>query len=197
MVSLRILAAALFSTQAIAGWVRTIHGLDLTVHVQSDGWLRVLGPDDFDAELKCDWSDKTIQINNLDNTESNVKDTEAILSIWEHHTESDAGEVRHIQYDNIAYKSVNDILDSIWEWEGEDVSADFISANTISRPEEDETSWRWSSLRSTRFGSDAIDICSDFEETQDLYIKSFTYGKDGAFGRWLRVNFEKWQPQIE
>ncbi|KAL5606071.1 hypothetical protein BROUX41_006159 [Berkeleyomyces rouxiae] len=196
MVSLNILATALLCSTEFAVYARTVISLELKVTPDVGGWVKVKGRGSFKAKVLCDTSSSTLEVASLENSESRFKNPEALLAIWEEATNTDAANVRHIQYDFIQHKTTTNVLNDIWKSAGINPKDKYIPSRTVYRPSEG-MDWDWSSLRSTRHGSDVIDFCTDYEVTNSLQINSFDFGKSVLEGRWLRINVAPWQPQID
>ncbi|KAL1886052.1 hypothetical protein Cpir12675_006888 [Ceratocystis pirilliformis] len=109
------------------------------------------------------------------NVDNEFDSYEALLSIREHETKLSAGRLRRIKY-----YDVNQMSDVKFEYDpNEDDDIPKISI------ERDAAVYNhlWKSLRQTTSGSDAIDICTEFKETEGMYITGFDIGKDSADGR--------------
>ncbi|KKF92425.1 hypothetical protein CFO_g5223 [Ceratocystis platani] len=117
--------------------------------------------------------------------EHNVLDSnEALLSIWEREAKLSAGRLQRIKYYDVNEMSDVSTFNNIFQAFGYDPNADEgIPEIKIAR---DDTAHQH--LRETTFGSEAIDICTEFKETEGMYIAGFDIGRDGSDGRWIRVN---------
>ncbi|KAL5622239.1 hypothetical protein BROUX41_006184 [Berkeleyomyces rouxiae] len=197
MVSLNILATALLCSTAFADFARTVIGLDLKVTPDVGGWVYVKGKGSFNAEIHCEVASGTLEVGYLINSESKFKNPEALLAIWKEVTGTDASNMRYIEYDSVDHKTTNNVLETIWKNNGINPKDKYIPSRKVYRPSSGETSWEWSSLRSTRHGTDVIDFCTDYEDTDKLRIESFEFGKSTILGRWLRISVSPWTPSLD
>ncbi|KAL2889446.1 hypothetical protein HOO65_030947 [Ceratocystis lukuohia] len=186
-----VLMAVMLCTLAAAAGDRVIPyttslGLEFSSRA-NDGWRLVKGPDGFSAEVYVSSDDKYIAVSHMVYDDGKYDSYEALLSIWERESGFGASRLQRIKYYNVNKRSDISIFDQIFARFDYDPEED----DEISIKRDDELyADHWMSLRSTTFGSDAIDICTEFKETEGMYIASFDIGKTGYDGRWIRVNFE-------
>ncbi|KKF94062.1 hypothetical protein CFO_g3585 [Ceratocystis platani] len=123
----------------------------------------------------------------MSNDENLVDSDEALLSIWEHDSGLDAGELRHVKFNNIDLDSDVEVLDEAFEKFGYDPR----KPNNYNIPAiaVQKSNTVWDSLRTTSFGQDAIKMSTRYRGTKNLYIQSFDIGRAGRDERWARVNF--------
>ncbi|KAL5621343.1 hypothetical protein BROUX41_006813 [Berkeleyomyces rouxiae] len=192
MVSFRTLATAFLCTQVFAAsYVRDTDNLGIIILGTETSKLLALGPKEFQTEVYLDTRDFSIEVASMSNPSgSEVSEAEALLAIWEEHTKYSPCFVQQIMYTKIKNQDAIEALNSIWKDEGYSENPVSTGEGTIYRPDSINSSPEWTKLCNTRYGSVAIDVCSDFKETQNLYISSFNYGKDEANGIWIRINFE-------
>ncbi|KAL2889448.1 hypothetical protein HOO65_030949 [Ceratocystis lukuohia] len=155
-----------------------------------DGWKLVKGPGDFFAEVYVSQVDKYIAVSQMLNPGQVFDSYEAVLSIWEHESGLGAERLRRIKYYDVNHESDISIFNDVFTEFGYDPKEEEGIPEVSIERENDLYDYQWQSLRRTSFGSDAIDICTEFQETDGLYIESFDIGRDGYNGRWIRVNFE-------
>ncbi|KAL2889444.1 hypothetical protein HOO65_030945 [Ceratocystis lukuohia] len=188
-----VFMAAILCTLAAAERDRAVRyatTLKLEFSKPEKGWKQVKGPGDFFAEVYVSRQDKYISVSQMLNPGGIFDSYEALLSIWERESGLSAGQLRRIKYYDVNEESDVSIFDDIFTAFDYDPSQDEGIPEISIERDNDLYKDQWKSLRTTTFGSDAIDICTEFEETDGLYIESFDIGREGYNERWIRVNFE-------
>ncbi|PHH53456.1 hypothetical protein CFIMG_008219RA00001 [Ceratocystis fimbriata CBS 114723] len=155
-----------------------------------DGWKLVKGPGDFFAEVYVSEDDKYIAVSQMLNPGHVFDSYEAVLSIWERESGLSAGELQRIKYYDVNRESDISIFNEIFTAFGYHPAEEQGIPEISIKRDSDVYQEHWWSLSRTTFGSDAIDICIEFKETNGLYIQSFDIGRTGYDARWIRVNFE-------
>ncbi|KAL5606021.1 hypothetical protein BROUX41_006193 [Berkeleyomyces rouxiae] len=199
MVSLNILATALLCSTAFAAYARTAADLDLKVNRESAGWVNVRDKDksSFNAKILCEVSTGILEVSYLFNSGSKFKNSEALLAIWEDVTGTDAINVRYIIYEHIADRTTVKVLETIWNNAGINPEDRFIDTDIVYPLADGEMSLDWSSLGSTPRGSDVMEFCTDYENTDKLRMNWFQFGRTIRAGRWLSVNVSPWTPSLD
>ncbi|KAL2889445.1 hypothetical protein HOO65_030946 [Ceratocystis lukuohia] len=165
--------------------------LELEFSRPDDGWKQVKGPGKFFADVLVSEEKKYILVSQMRNPGQIFDSYEALLSIWERESGLSAGQLRRIKYYDVNQESDVDIFDEIFTAFDYDPSQDDRIPEISIERDSDLYEYQWKSLRRTSFGSDAIDICTEFEETEGLRIESFDIGMEHYNKRWIRVNLEK------
>ncbi|PHH54707.1 hypothetical protein CFIMG_003444RA [Ceratocystis fimbriata CBS 114723] len=133
-----------------------------------------------------------MEVSYLINHNGILDNNEAILSIWERQSGFEVGRLREIKYDLILNPDDIQVLDSSFRLFGIDPDLEGnenIPQLTIERGTKLYSS-SWDSMRdSTSFGSDSINICTQFIETAGFYIEAFGFGREGVNNRWVKITF--------
>ncbi|KAL1887444.1 hypothetical protein Cpir12675_006539 [Ceratocystis pirilliformis] len=170
--------------------VRYASVLELEFFDSGNGWKQIQGPGDFYAEVFVSREDKYIAVSEMLNPGREYDSYEALLSIWEHESDISAGQLQSIKYYNVNKESDVGIFDDVFASFDYDPNEDYKISDISIERESTIYNHHWKALRTTTFGSDAIDICTEFKETDGFYIQSFDVGRTGYNGRWIRVNFK-------
>ncbi|KAL5621345.1 hypothetical protein BROUX41_006815 [Berkeleyomyces rouxiae] len=157
---------------------------------QDDGWIIASSLNGFYTEVFVSEDEGYMLISNMIQ-DRQFTNAEGLLSIWKLQTRTTARNLNYIKFVDITDESAQEALDDIWKFHRIDIVGDEdIGESTIYRPVQDDSNWKWNTLRNTGIGGVAVDICDNFAETNGFYISSFDYGRDGGRnGRWLRINF--------
>ncbi|KAL2889437.1 hypothetical protein HOO65_030938 [Ceratocystis lukuohia] len=151
------------------------------------GWMKVTSPDGFFAEVYISAGAGYVAVSGMINGNS-VTSYEALLSTWKHEAGNSAAYIREIKYYVDRSADITTLDKAFREFDYKPEEEDEIPEISIKRGTR-LYGHLWESLRGTSYGSDAINICTEFEETDGLYIESIDFGRSSRNARWIKFNF--------
>ncbi|PHH53450.1 hypothetical protein CFIMG_008224RA00001 [Ceratocystis fimbriata CBS 114723] len=95
--------------------VQHVSDLKLEFSDSPQGWRLFDGPGEFSASVSVSALEKSMTISQMSNDENLVDSDEALLSIWEHDSGLDAGELRHVKFNNIDLDSDVEVLNEAFK----------------------------------------------------------------------------------
>ncbi|KKF92560.1 hypothetical protein CFO_g4874 [Ceratocystis platani] len=183
--------AALFSTQVLAGDRKVPRPSDLGLQIPDHGkyhWREVRTSEGFVTEVYVSKESKFIEVDYVLNPTNTFKSYEALLSIWEDQSQLTVGNLEQIMHDRVVGSDLN-IIDEALTALGHNPSDDnTIYGIDISRDSSTHAEI-WNSLTKASFAKDAIEMCTQFQDMSNRYVKSFEIGKDPESNRWVHVKF--------
>ncbi|KAL2884608.1 hypothetical protein HOO65_100012 [Ceratocystis lukuohia] len=183
--------AALLSTQVMAGDKKvplpSELGLDIPKH-DENGWKEVTTSDGFYAKIFVSYEFNYIEIDSVRNPTTSFKSYEALMSIWENQSRLTVGSLDMIMYDNIIGPDMI-IIDEALKMFGFDPSAEeMILAIQISRDSGHNEIWDF--LSAASFAQDAVEMCDQFQDMDNRYIRAFQIGSHYDASKWVRIDFD-------
>ncbi|KAL2886497.1 hypothetical protein HOO65_060327 [Ceratocystis lukuohia] len=180
--------AAILSTQAIAGDKEVSLPRDLGIGI-SNGIIRgtkiVTSNEGFSAQFYVTEGLPSIQIETLNNPSNTFKSYEAVLSVWKDQSKLPLKSLEYFVYYDVEIADSRKIDEAIKLYGHDPFVEQSIYGIHVS-PTDTEA---WNHLITASFAKDAQEICAEYREMSDRYIKKFGIGTDCDSGRWVRIHF--------